>query len=161
MSCFELFNFSENPPVATVEYVDLQRYSEHVWYEIARTPFWLENGMKNVTAKYTILDDGSVEVDNSGIKTDGTLSRSVGNAVPDDSTNSKLSVTFFFPFTGEYWIVLLGLNYEYAVVTNSKRSNVWILSKTKAMNWELYSEIVQWLDRNYFDTTKLDLTVQE
>jgi len=34
-----------------------------------------------------------------------------------DKSNSKLKVRFFWPFTGDYWIVKLDKNYNYTVVS--------------------------------------------
>jgi len=46
--------------------------------------------------------------------------------VVDPKTNAKLKVRFFWPFSGDYWIIDLGENYEYAVVGHPKRTYLWI-----------------------------------
>lgn len=45
--------------------------------------------------------------------------------VADPATNARLRVTFFWPFAGDYWIIDLGGEYGYAVVSNPDRSYLW------------------------------------
>ncbi|MBN2560993.1 MAG: lipocalin family protein [Phycisphaerae bacterium] len=49
------------PPLEVVEEVNLGRYAGR-WYEIARYPNSFEGGCVGVTADYTPLDDGRIEV---------------------------------------------------------------------------------------------------
>ncbi len=108
-------------PVKTVDYVDIRKYMG-TWFEIAKYPQIFENGLVGVKAEYTLLEDGMVRVVNSGHKKalDGKLKVAVGKAwVVNKETNSKLKVMFFWPFQGNYWIIGLGKNYEYAIVGDS------------------------------------------
>ena len=75
-------------------------------------------------------------------------------------TNAKLKVTFFWPFSGAYWIIELGAQYEYAVVSNPDRSYLWVLSRTPRMDEGVYAGIVERLRSKDFDTGKLVRTVQ-
>ena len=50
------------------------------WYELARYDHFFERGMTNVTADYTLLDDGKIRVVNSGIK-NGRKKEIVGNVL--------------------------------------------------------------------------------
>ena len=160
-SFFDFSSFFGNGSPKTVDHVSVEAYCSHVWYEIEKYPFSYEEGLHNVKATYSILPDGSIGVKNEGIDKDGKLNVSYGTATAEDNTNSKLSVTFFWPFFGEYWIIKLGDNYEYSVVSDSRRKYLWILSKTKTMNKSLLSEIKAWLVNNGFDITKLVPTIQE
>src|ERR1041384_6396552 len=97
--------------------VDLSRYAGR-WYEIARLPNRFEKKCADsVTATYTLRSDGKVDVVNRCRKANGEYTTARGKAkVVDKKTNAKLKVTFFWPFYGDYWILDLGSNYEYAVV---------------------------------------------
>jgi len=101
----------------TVPNVDLTRYVGR-WYEIARYPAWFEKDCaSDVTATYTALSGGKIEVLNECRQADGQVKRSKGTArVVDKRTNAKLKVTFFWPFSGNYWIIDLAPDYSYAVV---------------------------------------------
>ena len=91
--------------IKTVDHVDLERYSG-LWYEVARLPNNFENDSYNVKAEYKINND-SIEVTNTSIRRDGSINKVVGIAKSKDTTNSKLSVTFFWPFSGDYNIIRL------------------------------------------------------
>ena len=55
--------------VEPVSDFELDRYLGK-WYEIARLDHSFERGMQNVTAEYSMRDDGGVRVLNRGYKTD-------------------------------------------------------------------------------------------
>lgn len=150
-----------NPP-ATVSFVDLERYAG-TWYEMAKYPVFFERGLVGVTAEYTLLDNGTVRVVNRGYRGsfDGAEARVEGTArVADPATNAKLTVQFgpipFSLFGPNYWIIDLGEDYNYAVVSDGCRSTLWILSRTPQMDAALYDEIVARLAANGFDVDRLE-----
>jgi apolipoprotein D and lipocalin family protein len=156
---------ASNPP-ETVAYVDLARYAG-TWYEIARYPQFFESGLVGVTAEYAAQDDGTISVTNRGFKKtlDGAKSSIHGVAtVADKSSNAKLSVRFDpFPaslFRGNYWIIGLGSDYEYAIVSDPYRKTLWILSRTPQIADGVYTGIITSLAEKGFDTSKLELTPQ-
>jgi apolipoprotein D and lipocalin family protein len=80
--------------------------------------------------------------------------------VVDQKTGAKLKVTFFWPFFGDYWIIELGHNYEYAVVGEPGRKYLWILSRTPKMDDGIYAEVVSRLAAKGYDAAKLELMPQ-
>ena len=62
-----LLSACTSPPegITAVKNFDLQKY-QGKWYEIARLNHSFEEGMEQVTANYTINDDGTVKVINKG-----------------------------------------------------------------------------------------------
>ncbi len=154
-----------NPP-ETVASVDIARYAGK-WYEIARFPVIFQKGLVGVTAEYTVREDGTVRVVNRGLKNtlDGEESSISGVAtVVDPVTHAKLRVRFDpFPvslFPGKYWIVDLGENYDYAVVSEPRRKNLWILSRTPVMDAAVYNGILARLEEKGFDMSRIELTPQ-
>lgn len=124
----------------TVDYVDVKRYMG-TWYEIARFPQRFERGLVGTSANYELLQNGKVRVLNSGFEghLGGRLRTAKGVAkVVDTKSNAKLKVSFFWPFSGDYWILELGIEYEYAVVGDESRRYLWILSRTPTMDEALY-----------------------
>jgi len=152
----------ESKPLQTVSSVDLDRYVGK-WYEISRYPNKFQKECaSDTTAEYTLAKDGKIKVVNSCRKSDGKLKQSKGTAkVVDKKSNAKLKVTFFWPFYGDYWIIDLGKDYEYAVVSEPKREYLWILSRTPSMAPEQYSEILSKLSEKGFDTSRLIKTKQQ
>lgn len=140
----------------TVDSVDLNRYTGR-WYEIAKLPARFENDcVSDVTATYTLRDDGKVDVLNQCRKSSGELKTAHGTAkVVDYDTNAKLKVTFFWPFYGDYWILELGADYEYAVIGEPSRKYLWILSRTPQIEEVLYQSLLERIARRGFSANKL------
>ena len=150
------------PPLKVVTFVDLNRYVG-TWYEISRFPNRFQKGCVGTTATYTIRKDGKIDVLNQCRKgtLDGEISSVKGTAwVVDNKTNAKLKVSFFWPFSGHYWIIDLGENYDYAVVGHPDRKYLWILSRSPKMDEKIYNLILEKLKLQSYDTSKLIRTLQ-
>jgi apolipoprotein D and lipocalin family protein len=134
----------ELPALETVAHVDLDRYLG-LWYEIGRYPNSFQKGCLGSTAMYTARPDGEIDVLNScRDEQDGSLREAKGRAwVVDKTSNARLKVSFFRPFRGDYWIIDLGQEYEYAVVGTPNRKYLWILSRTPEMNPEILAKILE------------------
>jgi apolipoprotein D and lipocalin family protein len=149
------------PPLETVPMVDLNRYIGR-WYEIASFPTWFQKDCLGSTADYSLRPDGDIEVLNRCRKApDGALDSARGRAwVTDPATNAKLKVQFIWPFRGDYWIIDLGRDYDYAVVGHPSREYLWILSRTARMGDELYARILERLKQKGYDVSRLVKTPQ-
>jgi len=148
-------------PLETVTFVDLDRYLGE-WYEIARYHHRFQEGCVDSKATYSLRDDGRINVVNECYKKSSDKLHSVkGKAwVVDKETNARLKVSFFWPFAGDYWIIDLGPDYEYAVVGHPNRKYLWILSRTPVMDEEVYQAILARLQKQEYDTKKLIRTDQ-
>ena len=151
------------PPVRVVSHVDLSRYAG-TWYEIAKYPNRFQQGCVGTSATYTLLPNGrAIEVVNrcrSG-SFDGPVRAIRGKArVVDAETNARLKVTFFWPFSGDYWIIDLGEEYEYAVVATPNRKSLWILSRNPAMDEAKFRTILEKIKEQRFDPSRLERTPQ-
>ena len=136
--------------------VDLSRYVGQ-WYEIARLPNRFQKKCADsVTANYTLRSDGNIQVVNRCRKASGEFTTATGKAkIVDKKTNAKLKVTFFWPFSGKYWILDLGPKYEYAVVGEPGRDYLWILSRTPQINEALYQQLLAKMQARGFDMTRM------
>ena len=144
-----------------VSSVDLSRYVGR-WYEIARLPNRFEKKCADsVTATYALRPDGKIEVVNRCRKSSGQYTTAKGKAkIVDKKTNAKLKVTFFWPFYGDYWILDLGSNYEYAVVGDPSREYLWILSRTPQIEAALYQQLLARMAARGFKTELMIRTPQ-
>ena len=150
------------PPLPTVPKVELERYMG-TWYEIASFPQRFQKGCAASMATYSLRKDGKVDVLNQcRDKTlDGKLRNAKGKAwIVDKRTNAKLKVSFFWPFSGDYWIIDLGPDYEYAVVGHPKRTYLWILSRKQQMAPATYDAILLRLKAQHYDVSRLKKTLQ-
>jgi apolipoprotein D and lipocalin family protein len=150
-------------PLETVKFVDLSRYTGQ-WYEIARYHHRFQEGCVGSRATYSLRADGRIDVLNECYDKSfsGKLRAVKGKArVVDKETNSRLKVSFFWPFAGDYWIIDLGRDYEYAVVGHPDRKYLWILSRTPEMDEGVYQAILKRLQEQGYDTAKLVRTAQK
>lgn len=151
----------KHPPLETATHVDLEKYAGK-WYEISSIPQRFQRGCTCTTAEYEINGD-HVSVINTcrDERKDGELRTAEGKAfVANKGDNSKLKVQFFWPFKGDYWIVELGDNYEYAAVGAPGRDYLWILSRTPQMEDALYQDLLERLEAKKFPIDQLQVTDQ-
>ena len=144
-------------PPEVVSHVELSRYTG-IWYEIARYPNRFQKDCTDTSAAYKLGRDGSLTILNSCLKR-GALDTAKGKArVVDPTTNAKLKVSFFWPFSGDYWIIDLGADYDYAVVSGPDRKYLWILARSPQMDETLYGQILKRLKEQGFDISRLEKT---
>ena len=150
----------------TIDHVDINKYAG-LWYEIAKIPnSFQSNCVRGTTAKYFLQEDGEIKVINSCYEADGELNIANGVArVVDNKTNSKLEVSFvslfgWNLFWGDYWIIGLDENYEWAIVGHPKRKYGWILSRTLTLSEDTMGLINDFLRNEGYDPTKFEKTDQ-
>jgi apolipoprotein D and lipocalin family protein len=137
--------------------VDLNRYAG-TWYEVARLPNRFQRKcVSDVTATYTLRDNGKIEVVNRCREADGSINDAKGTARPasKDEPNSKLKVTFFWPFSGDYWILGLDPTYRWALVGEPDRRNLWVLSREPRMDEDQLQEILDRAKAQGYDLSGL------
>jgi lipocalin len=152
---FSSANSQKVPSVVTS--VDLNRYMG-IWYEIARLPNYFERKLKCASATYTLRDDGKITVLNKGnyITDPKKSTSSKGVAwIPDKNSPAKLKVQFFWPFSGDYWIMFLDKDYRYVLVGDPSLKYLWILCREKRMDETTYNMLIQKAIDNGYDTKSI------
>ncbi len=150
------------PPLETVPRVELNRYVGE-WYEIAAYPQKFQRGCTGTRARYSLRSDGDIDVVNRcRIGTlEGKEKVAQGRArVVDRTTNAKLEVSFFRPFWGDYWIIALDADYQYAAVGHPSRDYLWILSRTPTMDAATYEALLSELGAKGYELDRLKQTLQ-
>ena len=143
--------------IAAVENFKLDRYLGK-WYEIARLDHSFERGLDNITAEYSLLEDGGVRVINSGYSNeDKEWEQAEGKAYFVDSNDSgHLKVSFFGPFYGSYIVFELDEeDYQYAFVSGPNTSYLWLLSRTPQVEQSIVDRFIQRSRESGFDTDEL------
>lgn len=136
---------------------ELDRYLGR-WYEIARLDHRFERSMSNISATYSMRDNGGVNVLNRGYKHEkGIWDDATGKAYfVDDTDVGRLKVSFFGPFYGGYNIIELDKeNYQYALVAGPNRKYLWILARTPELNQDVLSMLVNKAKQLNFPTDEL------
>jgi apolipoprotein D and lipocalin family protein len=150
--------------LTVVPSVELSRYIG-TWYEIARLPNRFQDKCAgDVTATYSILEDGDIRVVNRCRQQNGENTEAEGRArrAAADGPNTKLKVRFapaflsFLPFVwGDYWIIDLAADYSYAVVGEPDRKYLWILARSREMDETLLNEILVRVRNQGYNTAPL------
>lgn len=144
--------YAQAKPLATVEKVELDKYLG-VWYEVARKPIYFERKcVYNITATYTVNENGNIIVDNKCYDGDRNLQQSLGEAfVANAPFNSKLKVSFlpegvrWIPIgRGDYWVLKLDEEYQTVLVGEPRRKYLWVLSRTPNPNKEVILEYLNY-----------------
>lgn len=134
LTCTAQHAWAAGPPV-TVDRVDLARYMGR-WHEVALLPnFFQRRCVADTTAEYALREDGLVSVTNRCRTQSGEIDQVEGVArVVDPETNAKLEVSFVSLFGlrlfwGDYWVLGLGDDYDYALIGTPSRRYGWILAR--------------------------------
>ena len=159
-----MFSGKADAAIQTVPYVDVTQYLG-AWYQISHIPLSFEGDCACSRQVLDLANNGSgrVSVWNScNTKTPtGALREIRGFATNDDpTTNAKFTVDFGIPGKlGTYWVIGLGQNYEYAIVSEPTESSLYILSKTPTLDPVLYQEALAKAAAQT-DTSRLVVTEQ-
>lgn len=136
LAALALFGGCASPqrPLATAGPVDLQRYYG-TWYEIARLPNRFQSKCVSDVRAHYAPDDGGISVVNSCRTRGGQLEQAEGVAhLVAGSMGSKLRVSFFRPFYGDYWILALDPDYRWVLVGEPARRYAWVLARTPELD---------------------------
>lgn len=134
------------------------------WYEVARLDHRFERGLSNVSATYTLRDDGAISVLNRGFDDeDGEWQEANGVArFRGDAGVGSLKVTFFWPFYGGYHIIALDPeDYLYAMVAGPSRSYLWVLSRTRELDPAILDGLLERAAELGFPTDELVFPAQD
>ena len=142
--------------VTPVSNFDVEQYLGK-WYEIARLDHKFERGLEGITAEYSLLDNGTVKVLNSGYslkRQEMTMAEGKAKFV-EDTTTGHLKVSFFGPFYGSYVVFNLGDEYEYAFVTGPDTSYLWLLARSPDLDQSVIDEFISEAGSLGFPTDEL------
>lgn len=164
--CLTFFSACTSWPKKTalepVKDFDLEQYLGD-WYEIARFDFLWEKDLKNVMANYSLNENGSIKVTNTGYNyKQNNFKESIGKAkVKTSRPTSELKVSFFGPFYSDYTIIAVDNNYQYALVAGKNLNYLWFLSRTPQMPEEIRKEYISIAEGYGYNLSSLVWTVQE
>jgi len=134
--------------VTSVPALDLSRYAGH-WHEIAHLPVSFQKKcVGEISAAYTLREDGLVGVRNSCRTKSGDIAVAEGVARKVPEHPGRLEVRFapdwlsWVPIVwADYWVVALDPGYQWALVGEPDRKYLWILSRSPTMPRAQFDEI--------------------
>ena len=114
--------------------------------EVEEEPAERFRSLEEITAEYSLRDDGGINVLNRGYSVaDREWESAEGKAYFVDTPDvGRLKVAFFGPFYGGYNIMALDQeNYAWSMVAGPDRSYLWILSRSPEMDAEVYAGLLE------------------
>lgn len=153
-------------PLQVVAPVDIKRYAG-LWHEQARLPNRFEKTCSGpVTANYTLLPDGTVQVRNRCVREDGRVEEATGIAravrVAGLPGAGRLKVRFlpswlaWLPIAwGDYWILKLDRDYQVALVGTPDRQYLWLLSRVPQLDEATLTTELEYARTLGFDVDKM------
>jgi apolipoprotein D and lipocalin family protein len=128
------------------------------WYEIARLDHSFERGLSQVTAEYSLKNDGGVLVLNRGFsEADNEWKKAEGKAYfVNAASEGYLKVSFFGPFYGSYVVFELDhKGYEYAFVSGPNTDYLWLLARTPSVEPDVLQTFLDMSKERGFNTENL------
>ena len=132
------------------------------WYEIARLDHSFERGLSQVTAEYSLNDDGSIKVINRGYNEEkGEWEEAKGRAVfVGDSDVGYMKVSFFGPFYASYVVFELDDDYSTVYITGYNRNYLWLMSRTPEVSDEVLEAFRERAEAEGFELGELIVVEQ-
>lgn len=142
--------------VEPVTNFDLQAYLGK-WYEVARLDHRFERDLENVSAFYSLREDGSIKVLNRGYSTTKQKWQEIeGSALSVGAADvGHLKVSFFGPFYSSYCIFELDSGGQHAFVSGASRQYLWLLSRKPEVSPAVWSRFQARASELGFDTASL------
>jgi apolipoprotein D and lipocalin family protein len=146
--------------VTSIDNFEPQKYLGD-WYEIARIPFYFEEGCIAPTKANYQLDGDDIAVTNSCMTDKGDVDVAHGMAYfVESNTTAKLKVTFvpsWLRFThvgrGDYWV--LYTDYQYSLVGSPNHKYLWILSRSESVESAQMTKMLDIATSQGFDIKQL------
>ena len=154
--------------VQAVKNVDLNKYMG-LWYEVAHVPnSEQKNCFKNTKARYKLREDGKIDVRNTCVKKGGQrqVADGVGQIV-DTQNQSELKISFvpllkeLGLFSGQYKILSLDPNYQYAIIGEDSLEYGWILSRKSGLPLAIFTQLEREIRSLGYDSCHFVTSVQD
>lgn len=155
LSSILFFSCSSSPKVEKNFDFSVEKYMGK-WYEIKRFNHRFERGLKEVTANYTLENNGQVSVINRGVDSNDKESLFYATAKQTEVPNFLKLYPKAFPIIGaQYNVAWVSDDYKYAIVTSSSYKYLWFLSREQTIPIDIYRNMIQKATDLGFNTDNL------
>jgi len=145
------------PEIKDEPVIDYKLY-QGKWYEIARLPNPVENGLTCVTMTYEYQDEGVMTVTSKGVnKSDpGDVKTLSGRAwIPDVKTPDKIKIQFIWPVTIDYLLLHIDEVKGFAILGSPYKHQMWILGRSPEVSDEDYAALLKIAAKNEYKIDNL------
>lgn len=148
---------TKQPPLETVEYVDLERFMGD-WYVIAHIPTFLEDEAYNAVENYELADNGTIATTftfrEGGF--DGEKKRYEPRGFVKDGTGNAIwGMRFVWPIKADYRIVYLDEEYDITIIGRNKRDYVWLMARSPELDENQYQRALDIIEQAGYDLSGL------
>lgn len=153
-----LYACSHHAPMATVDYVDIDRFMGD-WYVVANIPTFLEEGAHNAVESYKQNDDGSIATTFTFLDGgfDGELKEYHPTGyIKDTKTNALWGMQFIWPIKADYRIVYLDEDYTKTVIGREARDYAWVMARKPELTQQEYEDIIEFVSSIGYDVSKMN-----
>ena len=140
----------------TVEIAD-RRELLGLGYDLARFDPPVERGLQEVEARYTLLDDGTLRVENSGFDPAIGARRTAVGRAKFTADSGRLRVSFYWKFYSDYNILERGVRGEWMLVGSRSPRYLGILARSEELPADELERILDRAREHGYDTTGLIL----
>ena len=149
-------------PIRTAEYVDLDRFMGD-WYVLASIPTFIEKDAYNAVESYERGEGDKIATTFAFRKGGFDGKQKVYNPTGfvRDDTNALWGMQFLWPIKAEYRVVYVDDDYQQTIIGRTKRDYVWIMARTPTISDEDYASLVELLDEEGYDTSKIRRVPQQ
>lgn len=157
------------PALQALPSLDVSAYMG-TWYQVAWYPNRFQRQcVSDTRATYRLLEQGEVEVANQCRNAEGRVesirgvAQAVGSVVEGQLIPAQLRVSFlpalirWLPVGwGDYWVLALGPEGRYALVSEPTRGYLWVLSRTPSLSDDDDGVVRATLQAQGFDLARLE-----
>jgi apolipoprotein D and lipocalin family protein len=154
---------ASQPPLQTVDHVDLQRFMGD-WYVIANIPTFVEKGAHNAIESYRLDEDGTVATTFTFRQDafDGKEKKYTPRGfIRDTQSNAEWGMQFVWPVKSDYRIIWLAEDYSQTVIGRKQRDYVWIMARSPQISDTDYQRMVAHIAAVGYDISRLERVPQQ
>jgi apolipoprotein D and lipocalin family protein len=141
--------------------LDLERFQGR-WYEIARIPRDHDRLCHDTVAEYRLNAPGKLELFHHcrlGSERGPVSEFRAPATVEDPGVPAKLTLQIGL-YRGDYWVLEVGPNYEYALIGHPSLTMLWVLSRKPSLAADVWTRLQQRAQRDGFGLELLQQTPQ-
>ncbi len=144
------------PPIATVERLDLPRFMGD-WFVIANIPTFIEKTAHNAVESYQLTPEGNVATtfsfNDGGFDGPRKAYRPTG-FIRDDS-NAVWGMQFIWPIKAEFLVLYVDDAYQRTIIGRSKRDYIWLMARKPQLSVAEYEEMIAVADAAGYDVSRI------
>jgi apolipoprotein D and lipocalin family protein len=162
LSACSTMNKPQLPPLATVPYVDLERFMGD-WYVQGIIPWFVERNNVGTMDIYAMRPDGRIDISyvfhKKSLDAPRQTMRAVGTVFNKD-TNAEWRVQFLWPFQAPFLVIYLDEEYQTTAIGHPDRNLLWIMSREPVLAQEKYDRILRAVAAQGYDVSRVERVPQ-